>query len=62
MKFSTEAIVAAVIAAVFGTLTLGAFAREQGERAPARSEAYAVTTNAHLSHAAAYEQNVFGFY
>lgn len=61
MKFSTEAIVAAVIAAVFGTLTLGAIAREQGERATA-SQAYVVTTNARLSRAAAHEQNVVGFY
>lgn len=31
MKFSTEAIVAAAVAVVFGVLTLGAIAREQGQ-------------------------------
>jgi hypothetical protein len=35
MSLSTEALVAAFLTIVFGVLSLGAIAREQGQRAPA---------------------------
>lgn len=61
MKFSTEAIVAAAIAVVFGILTLGAIAREQGERPISGPHAYVAAGNA-LTHVAADENDVLGFY
>ena len=42
MKFSTEAIVAAAVAVVFGALTLGAIAREQGQRGTGSTDMPAV--------------------
>jgi hypothetical protein len=64
MKFSTEAIVALAVAAVFVLLSFGAIAREQGQRpAASRHEAYiAATTNAKLSQVAASDTKVLGFY
>jgi hypothetical protein len=63
MKFSTEAIVALAVAVVFALLSLGAIAREQGQQ-PARGghQAYIATTNVNLSHVAASETDVLGFY
>jgi hypothetical protein len=64
MKFSTEAIVALAVAAVFVLLSFGAIAREQGQR-PAASghDAYiAATTNIKLSQVAGRDTNVLGFY
>ena len=58
MKFSTEAIVALVVAVVFALLSVGAITREQGQR-PARSgyDAYFVASNV-----AANEAHVLSFY
>ncbi|HEY2680916.1 MAG TPA: hypothetical protein VGI59_06300 [Candidatus Udaeobacter sp.] len=63
MKFSTEAIVALAVAVVFALLSLGAIAREQGQQ-PARGghQAYIATNNVNLSHVAASETDVLGFY
>jgi hypothetical protein len=61
MKFSTEAIVASAIAVVFAVFSLGAIAREQGERAPGRSDGYVVTTPG-LSQVAAGESDVSDVY
>jgi hypothetical protein len=63
MKFSTEAIVAAVVAIVFALLSFGAIAREQGQ-APARNgqNAYIAASNVHLSHVAASSKDVLGLY
>jgi len=60
MKFSTEAIVAAVVAVVFVLLSFGAIAREQGE--PARvghnaQNAYVAASNANPS-----DTDVLGVY
>ena len=62
MTFSIEAIVAAVIAVVFALLSLGAIAREQGERPISGPNAYVATSNAHLTHVAAGENDAVGFY
>ena len=62
MKFSTEAIVAAAIAVVFAVLSLGAIAREQGDRGPVRGNAFVATSNASLSPAIADELDILGFY
>ena len=40
MKLSTEAIVAAAVAVAFAVLSIGAIAREQGERGPGRANAF----------------------
>ena len=63
MKFSTEAIVALVVAVVFALLSLGAIAREQGQE-PARSphKAYIAASNVHLSQVTASETDVLGIY
>jgi hypothetical protein len=62
MKFSTEAIVALAIAAVFVLLSFGAIAREQGQR-PARGghNAYVAASNVNLSRVAASQTDVLGF-
>jgi len=62
MKFSIEAIVAATVAVVFVLLTLGAIAREQGDRTPGGAGAYVTTSSAGLSQVAAGETDVLGFY
>lgn len=58
MKFSTEAIVALALAVLFGLLSFGAIAREQGQR-PARSgqDVYIATSNV-----AANNTNALGLY
>jgi hypothetical protein len=63
MKFSTETIVALAVAVVFVLLSFGAIAREQGQR-PARSgdNAYIAANNITLSHVAAGNPDVVGFY
>jgi hypothetical protein len=63
MKFSTEAIVALVVAVVFALLSFGAIAREQGQ-GPARSghNAYVAASNVNLSHVPASETDVLGVY
>jgi hypothetical protein len=48
MKFSTETIVAAAIALVFGALTLAAIAREQGQRGTSSADMPAVNQVAAL--------------
>ena len=63
MKFSTEAIVALAVAIVFALLTLGGIAREQGqEPAPGGQNAYIAANNFTLSHVAAGNPDVLGFY
>jgi len=62
MKLSTEAIVAAAVAVVFGVLSLGAMAREQGERIPGGPEAYVAASHTSLSRLTAGENDVFGVY
>jgi len=62
MKFSTEAIVAATVAIVFALLSLGAIAREQGEREQRGHNGYIATSNVHLSQVAASDTDVLGFY
>jgi hypothetical protein len=63
MKFSTEAIVALAVAIVFGLLSVGAIAREQGQ-GPARSgqNAYIAASNVNLSQVASSDRDVLGFY
>ena len=63
MKFSTEAIVALAVAIVFALLSLGAIAREQGQR-PAGSghNAYIAASNVNLSRVAPSKTDVLGFY
>ena len=63
MKFSTEAIVALAVAVVFALLTLGAIAREQGQR-PARGghNVYIAGNNVKLSRVAPSRTDVLGFY
>ena len=57
MKFSTEAIVALVIAVVFVLLSFGAIAREKGQgQAHGRHNAYIAASNVNL------ETNVLGIY
>ena len=62
MKFSTEAIVAATVAVVFALLSLGAIAREKGERRHDGHNAYVAATSANLSQVAAHEPDILGFY
>jgi hypothetical protein len=65
MKFSTEAIVAAVVAVVFVLLSFGAIAREQGEPARVRHSAhnaYIAASNANPSRVAASDTDVLGAY
>jgi len=62
MKFSTEAIVAATVAVVFGALSLGAIAREQGEPATSTPNQYVATSTAHLGRGGAGENDVLEFY
>ena len=62
MKFSTEAIVAATVAVVFALLSLGAIAREQGEREQRGHNAYIATGSVHLSQVAGSDTDVLGFY
>jgi len=61
MKFSIEAIVAATVAVVFALLSLGAIAREQGERAQREHNAY-IATSVNLSQVAASDTDILGFY
>ena len=63
MKFSTEAIVALAIAAVFVLLSFGAIAREQEQR-PARTghNGYIAASNVNLSQIAAGGTDVLGVY
>jgi hypothetical protein len=63
MKFSTEAIVAALVAVVFALLSFGAIAREQGQ-ASARGEhnGYIAASNVNLSQVAVSDTDVLGFY
>ena len=63
MKFSTEAIVALAVAVVFALLSVGAIAREQ-EQAPAlgRHNTYIAANDVNLSHVAASNPDVLGFY
>ena len=62
MKFSTEAIVAATVAVVFALLSLGAIAREQGEREQRGHNAYIATSSDSQSQVAASDTDVLGFY
>jgi hypothetical protein len=63
MQFSTEAIVALVVAAVFVLLTLGAITREQGQGPASRGQnAYIATNNVNLSPVAASGTEILGFY
>ena len=62
MKFSTEAIVAATVAVVFALLSLGAIAREQGEREQRGHNACIATSSVSLSQVAASDTDVLGFY
>jgi hypothetical protein len=62
MKFSTEAIVAIAVAVVFVLLSLGAIAREQGERGHGGHNAYIAASSVSLSQVAASETDVLGFY
>jgi len=63
MKLSTEAIVALAVAVVFGLLSVGAIAREQGQSSTAHPHnGYIATNNAHLSRVAATDTDVLGFY
>jgi hypothetical protein len=63
MKFSTEAIVALAVAIVFALLTFGVIAREQGQE-PARGgqNAYIAANNITLTHVAAGNPDILGFY
>ena len=63
MKFSIEAVVALVVAIVFALLTFGVIAREQGQE-PARDgqNAYIAANNITLTHVAAGNPDVLGFY
>jgi hypothetical protein len=62
MKFSTEAIVAVAVAAVFVLLTLGAITREQGEPGRGGHNGYITANNVNLSQVAASETDVLGLY
>jgi hypothetical protein len=63
MKFSTEAIVAMAVAVVFVLLSLGAFAREQGQgSARGAHNSYIAAGNVNLSQVAARKTDVLGFY
>jgi len=62
MKLSTEAIVAAAIAVIFAVLSLGAIARERGERGSGVHNAYVATSNSSLRRITANGQDVLGFY
>jgi hypothetical protein len=62
MKFSTEAIVAAVVAVVFVLLSFGAIAREQGEPARSGHNGYIAASNANPSQVAASDTDVLGVY
>jgi len=62
MKFSTEAIVAVAVAAVFVLLSLGAIAREQGEPGRGGPNAYIAASKVNLSQVSTSEMDVLGFY
>jgi hypothetical protein len=65
MSLSTEAVVAAFLAIVFGVLSLGAIAREQGQRAPASTNRPAlsyVSATRSGSLSASGNSDVLGFY
>jgi hypothetical protein len=63
MKFSTEAIVALVIAVVFVLLSFGAIAREKGQGpARGRHNAYIAASNVNLSRVSPSQTDVLGFY
>jgi len=62
MKFSTEAIVAAVIAIVFVVLSVGAIAREQGASRARTTDAYVSTHNPSVVQVALGENDVLGSY
>jgi hypothetical protein len=54
--------VAAAVAVVFALLSLGAIAREQGERGRGGHNAYIAANNVNLSQVAASETDVLGLY
>ena len=63
MKFSTESIVALAVAVVFALMSFGAIAREQEQRpATTGQNAYIAANNITLSHVAAGNPDVLGFY
>ncbi len=63
MKFSTEAIVALAVAAVFVLLSLAAIAREQGQRPMGEGHnAYIAANNIPLTRAPGSGTDVLGFY
>jgi len=63
MRFSTEAIVALVVAIVFALLSFGAIAREQGQE-PRRSaqSAYVAPRDVNLTQVASSNMDVLAFY
>ena len=63
MKFSTEAIVAVVVAVVFVLLSFGAIAREKGQ-APARGghNSYIAANNVNFSQVATSDTDIPGVY
>ena len=58
MRLSTEAIVAAAIAGIFAALSLGAIAREQGERPSSTHNVLVATSNSGPSQITANRQGV----
>jgi hypothetical protein len=63
MKFSTESIVALAVAIVFALMSFGAIAREQEQRpATTGQNTYIAANNITLSHVAAGNPDVLGFY
>ena len=63
MKFSTESIVALAVAVVFALMSFAAIAREQGQRpATTGQNTYIAANNITLSHVAAGNPDVLGFY
>jgi|SRR5215469_10270449 len=64
MRFSTEAIVALAVAAVFALLSFGAIAREQGGQRPGDSghNAYVAASNVNLTQVSPGNRDVLGFY
>lgn len=63
MKFSTEAVVALVVAIVFALLSVGAIAREQGQRSGQNQHnTYVAANNINLSQVAANDADVLGLY
>ena len=63
MKFSTEAVVALAVALVFVLLSVGAIAREQGQRTASNVEiTYIAANNVAPSQAATGDADVLGLY